>query len=139
MGLELLTRSMSFRKARKTNSTVASFSARTHMGTEPLLDADAGSATAQAAIDLASRGGGDGQVQNLVLAMPYAVGADNVTFGMRVYGWRKVGNDPDTLLWVAILLADLDCTAGGSVGVGSRQVASTERFADTISLVDGVT
>ena len=138
MGHALLTQSMSFRKARKTNSTVASFSARAHLGTEPLLDTDAGSATAQVAIDRNGRGGVDGLVQNLLMVMPYAVGADNVTFGCRVYGWRKIGNDPNTLLWVAILLADLDCTAGASVGVAGRQVVATERFADTITLVDGV-
>lgn len=126
------TLSTGFRKARSVNQTSASFVSKVPTGTEP--KGDAGTATGASVTGLAT----DGAVsQNGALVMPYAIGADNVTFSMRVFGWRLIGSDPTTLLWMPCLLVELACTASAFVGVATRLVLNTERFADTIALTTG--
>jgi hypothetical protein len=131
--LETLT--AGFRKARSVNQTSATFVSKVPTGTEPA--GDAGTATGASVFDIAPTGASGGAGPNAVLVMPYAVGADNTTFSVRAIGWRLIGSDPATLLWVPTLLVELACTASAVVGVAGRAVVATERFADTITLTTG--
>jgi len=76
----------------------------------------------------------------LTLALaPYGTGADNSTLDLRVIGWRKLINptDESTALWIPSVLAQVSCVLGASVGVASRVVIATERFADTFTVTAG--
>lgn len=121
-----------FRKARSVNQTSTSFVSKVPVNAQPA--ADSGSATASAAIDLANNGI---ITQNSVLICPYALASNNDTFSVRVIGWRRIGTEPTSWLWVPVLLAEIACTCGTSVGVAGMQVLNTEAFADTITLTAG--
>lgn len=80
----------------------------------------------------------DGNIQqNGLLVMPFAIGADNETFSMRLIQWRYIGSGPQAYsrLWVPTVLAEFACTLCAAVGVASSPVLNTERFCDTITLV----
>ena len=137
----LFTQATSWRKARVLNGTATSLPAKVALphASEPALDTAAGSATAQVAKDLTSRGGADGQVQNSLLVQPYAVGNENAAFKVQVWGWRKLGNAHETLIWLPTLLAQLACTTSAFVGLATKELLATERFADTITIEEGHT
>lgn len=125
------------KRARITNYATNGFPTYGAQGTRPNTTDDS-SATGQEAIELTQDNGGS--CPNWVILVPFAVGADDVTFSMRVLGWERtvglVGKEvADTDLWVPSNLGEFLCTAGTSVGVAGRYVADTERFADTITLV----
>ncbi len=127
------TQGMPFRKARSVNATDSSFPAKAMTETEP--KGDAGTATGASIIDLCTEGA---IAQNGMVVMPYALGADNDTFNLRVYGWRKVGTENTTRnLWRPCLLVEVACTISADVGVAGCIVLNTERFADTIALTTG--
>jgi hypothetical protein len=69
--------------------------------------------------------------------MPFAIGAAGVTFSIRVMGFKQIGTDPNTLLWVPLELYEADCIAGTDHGLAGAQVLDTEFFASTITLVFG--
>jgi hypothetical protein len=121
-----------FSKARVVNQTSASYVSKVPTNTEPAAD-NGTSATGSAAIN---NGGGDSTRtgQNSLVVLPYGIGADDVTFNMQVIGWRVIGSQPISLLWVPSVLIDVACTAGTSTGVAGMQVLNTERFADTITV-----
>ncbi len=121
-----------FQKARSVNQTSANYESRIATGTEPA--GDAGTATGQSVIDL--RVGGITAYAG-ILIIPYATGADNVTFNMQVLGWKSIATNGTTALWVPIMLADLALTASAMVGVAGKAVVNTERFADTIVTTKG--
>lgn len=136
MLLETLTRTWT--KARSVNQTSSSFVSKVPTTTEPL--GDAGTATGACVFDLGLVPGG--VVQNSLLLMPYAIGADNVTFSVRVFGWRRAGpasaDGSGTLpLWIPTLMCELACTASAFVGVAGAYVLNTGRFADTLTLTTG--
>jgi hypothetical protein len=56
---------------------------------------------------------------------------------VRLIGWRKLGSDPATQLWIPVVLAELACTACAVTGVAGKLIVATERFCDTITLVTG--
>ena len=79
-----------------------------------------------------------------VLLLPYADGSVGSSFSLRLYGWRNVGPDPNTWVWVPMLLVELSCTtciaAGPVPPFGTLSVASildSERFCDTLAVVNG--
>lgn len=120
------TYSMPFRNARSTNATDTAFPSRVPTGTEP---------TGDGVIDLVH--GEQGCVRNRALIVAYGTDAADETFAMRVIGWRRLGNDPETLLWVPVTLTEITCTLGASTGVAGREVVATEFFADTMAFVAG--
>lgn len=139
MGVDvsLMTQASNFKKGRRTNATASSFASRVPQAAEPALDTAAGSATAQVAVDVLARGGADGLVQNRLLLVFFGTGNEDTTFAARVLGWRRLGTDDETDLWVPVELAEVACTLSATVGVAGTGVVATERFADTITLVAG--
>ena len=118
--------SMPFRKAMATNASDSAFPSKIPTGTEPSADG---------VITLGENAGS--VVQNGVLIVPYATAGDNDTFSLRVIGWRRLGDQVGTLLWIPVVLCEIACTASATVGVAGRLVVATERFVDTITLVTG--
>lgn len=130
----LETLSEPFKKARLTNQTSNGYVSKVPTATEPTGDAN--TATGSAVIDLTRPEGG--VVQNSILAVFYGVGSNDNTFSCRVIGWRKVGTDPNSLVWVPVVLVEYAVTLSSTpVGILSRDISSTEIFADTISLTTG--
>lgn len=131
----LETMSMAFRKARSVNQTSSSYVSKVPTQTEP--SGDAGSATGASIIDLTSK---DGIIaQNALLVVPFGAGSDGNTFNFRVIGWRYIGTNPQTRLWVPVNLLELACTLSAVVGVAGMEVTNSERFVDTISVTKGST
>lgn len=128
----LETLAMSFRKARATDSTDSSYPSKIPTQTEP---------SGGGVIDLVARigsGGGSIIAQNAALIVPYATGADNGTFAIRVIGWRCIGEaDRTTMLWIPVELVELACTMGQSAGVIGCTITNAQLFADTIALTLG--
>lgn len=114
-----------FFKAKATNATDTSFPSRIPTNTEPVDDG------------VVTFGWPGAMTSNSCLVIPYGTGDDNDVFAMRVIGWRVIGNNPRTRLWVPYLLAELTCTMGTAVGVAGMEVVATERFCDTLAIVTG--
>jgi hypothetical protein len=134
-----------FRKARSTNKT-GNWTALAPQFARPETT-DPATATGRVAIDLVHGAASGGQrlqmvsgkaVQNLIYFQPYAVGADNTTASARVYGWCWVGDTDSTRMWIPVLLCEVDYTVGALAGVASKEFLDTERLADTVTLVQGV-
>lgn len=115
-----------FKKALATDSADASFAARIPKIAEP---------SGNGIIDLGSYLGGSGQ--NAIVAIPYATSGDDDTMSMRVWGWRKVGGEPGTAIWIPVLLFEIAVTMGATVGVVGTDIPATSRFADVITLTFG--
>lgn len=142
------TLSSPFRKARSVNQTSATFVQPLPTGTEPR--GDAGTATGDSIFQLGPDAcytengvlrtlpSAAGQSQNGVIIVPYGVATDNQTFSFRVIGWRVIGTNPSTWLWIPVVLGEFLCTADSTlVGVAGKEVVATELFCDTITLVTG--
>lgn len=146
----LMTASGNWKKARRTNATDSSFPARIPTVTRPL---DGLSLAAGASVqDVILTAGGwaglkapvpGGAAQNMIALMPYAVGSDNGTFNMRLYGWSVVDvidNDSSKNLYAPTLLAEFACTLSGTFpGLANTPVVATELFCDTMTLTFGNT
>lgn len=134
----LETLSTKFRKAHSVNATNSSFPAKIILAAEPT--GDAGTATGASVLDFLLGGPMEGAVQNQLLVMPYSTGSNNDTYSVRVYGWRRLGDNPNTWIWRPCLLTELACTASSTeVGLAGRAVVATEMFADTITITTGPT
>ncbi len=79
-----------------------------------------------------------------LFVQPYANGDAGSLFWMRLWGWRPIGNDPSTFVWVNHLLVELACKTGEIPGPSNdsdlktnRTLLKTERLCDTIGLVRG--
>lgn len=129
----VLTQSQRFRKARSVNATNTSFPSKIPTKTQP--SGDAGTATGASVIDLMDPLVVSGLSQNSVMVVPYGTGDDDDEFAMRVIGWRRLGSDPETDLWVPYKLCELTCTMSTAVGVAGTGVVAAERFCDTLSVV----
>ena len=75
-----------------------------------------------------------------IIIQPYGTGADNATFNMKVYGWRRTvtQNAPGTKsLWVASLYGSFtSLTLSAALpGVAGTDLAATKLFVDTITQV----
>jgi hypothetical protein len=128
----LETISQPFARCRTVNATDASFPSKIPTGTEPT-----GTGSTATGASVLNLGYGGRLTQNQVLLVPYGIGDDNDVFNLRVIGWRVVGNDSQTWLWVPVILAQFVCTMSTQVGVAGRDVLNTERFCDTITLTTG--
>jgi hypothetical protein len=140
MGL-LATLTSNWVRARVTNTTDNGFPSRVATPTEPSgLGDSAAQATASAVFDIANGLPGMSEY-NRMMVKPFAAGADNVTFSVRVIAWNlTLGRDgslsPTLKCWTPQVMAEVACTASTDVGTGSRAVASTDRFADTLSITN---
>lgn len=114
-----------FRKALATSSTDAAYSSRVPQSAEP---------TGAGVIDLS---GTQVAVPNAIMLCPYATCSSNDTYGMRLFGWRKAILEPSSLLWIPVLLLEVNLTAGLSSGVTGGLVGAAELFADTVNLSFG--
>jgi hypothetical protein len=105
-----------FAKVRSANSTDATFAARPPTVTQPA---------------------GDGVIawagKDSLLLLTYGAGADNSTVDVRVLGWQQIAG-----LWVPAFLCQATFTLSAIVGVAGQAVLNTERFADTVSITNGI-
>lgn len=106
------------------NSTEAAWASRLPTAIEP-----AGGGVIPTAPD-------GGICQNSLFLVPIAVGNDNDTYSVRVWGWRKVGTGR-TSIWIPYLLCELLVTSSAITGVAGSEVLATERFPDTIAVTSG--
>lgn len=77
---------------------------------------------------------------NTVLIKPYAVGADNVTGGIRVYGCRPITSQVggvQVTSYTHTLFFEGTFQASTCVGVSGGVVGASERYADTIARTFG--
>ena len=73
-----------------------------------------------------------------LLLVPFGVGAPGSKFRIRVHSWRHVGGSTAAnVLWIPLLLAELEVTLGTQRGLSNKVVNEAESFADTIRLVAG--
>ncbi len=114
-------------KARTTNSTDTNFPSKVDTLTRP-----SGGGVVEV-----NRGGGGGVVPNVCRARPYALGANNDTFNMRVIGWDKLQVSQGVFQYTPQVLVEFACTCGNITGVAGGYVLNTEFWADTISLTYG--
>jgi hypothetical protein len=150
----LQTLSKYFTRARRTNTTDNGFPTRqgvlagvsaAGVVTEPTGIGDAAAQTTSAVFDLTDPAEG-GLAENLVIICPFAVGADNNTFSVRVIGWRiaydrqkphgKYPPEVSDAVWIPVLLCEVLCTVSANAhGAAGGVVLATELFADTIAVV----
>ncbi len=133
--MKIETLSTPFRKARLVNESSNGYRTIIPTITEP--KGDAASATGASIIEL---GTGGSETQNAILVVPYAIGNDDVTFSVRVIGWRLIPRDSiGPGLWIPVTLGEFSCTASTAVGIASYTILSSERFADIITVTKGST
>lgn len=87
-------------------------------------------------IDL-SAGGGGGEIPGYLELWPFALGADNDTFSLRVMGWTRLlpGLADGRNQWTSFLIAEFTAIASAAVGLAGGVILATERYADTMTVV----
>ena len=113
------------------NSTDATFPSKIPTATEPTGTGVIEMATPNSII-----------TSNGIRVMPYGTGAENTTFSLRVIGWSKIDANPfdiNKTLWIPVVLCELLCTLSTVVGVATKCIVATERFADTLAVTTGST
>ncbi len=68
----------------------------------------------------------------------FGAGADDTTFDAKVIGWRRAGDNDLTAIWTTVHIADVSVILSTLVGIAGKYVIETDRFADTVTLNDGV-
>lgn len=96
--------------------------------------------------------GVEGFTWNRIEFTPFAVGGGpGAWFWVRVTGWRRLGHDPQTLVWQGRVLAEFLCVAGGIPGparlkggtsydrskVTARLIDDTDFMCDSVTLYRG--
>lgn len=125
------------KRVRQVNYTTNGYPTRIPTLTKPTI-ADTGSATAQVAYEATGPDGG-GRIANGIKLLPFGVGANNVTFSLRVIGWEftidSIGSSLTVPVWVPVPLIEVACTVSSTpVGVASGYLTATDAFADTIAI-----
>lgn len=126
----VVTQARPLRRALSTNSSASSFTAHAATITEP---------TGDGVLAMGGAAGGPfgGTIPERAILYPIGLGADNDAFTMRVLGWRRIrGTTTDITLWVPSLMGEFTCTMCAAVGVAGSPVLNTERFIDTVSIVN---
>ena len=111
-------------RALATNSSSSSFPSKVPTITEPVNDG---------VINL--RDGSGVESPQWMTVLPYGVSSNDDAFSVRVIGWRRVGGDPSSLLWVPTILCEMACTMGTSSGATGGYLDTTALFCDTITVV----
>lgn len=121
------------KKAFGTSPTSASYTAKAPTTTKPTT---AATSLTSGFHDI-SEDGASRIVQSFIGIIPYATAANNVTFNMRVWGWKRWATSSANAPWLYIprLLLDVACTAGNIAGTSSLDTNSF--LADTITLTLG--
>lgn len=128
MNAILKTQAGVYRKARSSNATDSAFASKVPTSTKP---------SGTGVITLMTNVPGQ-PIPNLIEVCAYAVANNNDTFNFRVIGWKQLGSDPNTSLWVPRTLAEIACTVGtAAVAASGKDLLTTELFADTMSLTVG--
>jgi hypothetical protein len=123
-----------WQKARDVNQTSNGYVAKDPTATEPTGTGT--TATNASVINTAPNGVAS---YNAILLIPYGAGADDATFSVRVIGWKSIGGNGTTGLWIPFVLAELAVTLCTAVGVSAKIIVDTERFADTLVATKGNT
>lgn len=113
------------RKLLTSNTTAASFTQRVPTATKPATTSNA------LIVDFEAQSQGTLHT-NVLLLLPYATAADDVTFSVRVLGWNK-NLDDDPVKWIPRELAQFACTAGNIA-----QGAANTFLIDTVTVTHGV-
>ena len=93
-----------FKSVLSTNSTATSFTAKTPTTTKPSGDA---------VLDLFNIGHSLGEhIPEELVLIPYGTDANDETFDMRVWGWSRDVTDPNDVIWIPVLIIELNCTLG---------------------------
>jgi hypothetical protein len=85
-------------------------------------------------------GRGGSHAPNSVFVKPFGVGADTTTFLMALFAIDRIINKTGTHIpdqWTYTLLASFTCTNSTPVGLANGIVVATERYCDTIAVIDG--
>lgn len=74
-----------------------------------------------------------GDLPKRVLIQPISVGANDDTYTLNVYGWRRIGRG-NGQSFHPILLGGFACTAGAKTGIAGADVDNLHFYADTITM-----
>lgn len=124
-----------FQKARRLSSADTTFPSRVPTVTEPMSAATA-TTTSQEVIEFVQGQGGNGPIPFAMFVMPFGLGAALDAFAVRCIGWKRIGSDPNLTLWVPFILGTFGTVLGTTTGVAGAPVINTEKFADTITIVN---
>lgn len=73
---------------------------------------------------------------NLAKLVFFGAGNENAQFYANIYGFAPVNGGTNTQ-WVPTLIARLLCTLSAVVGQSGQLITDTDRFCDSISLIEG--
>lgn len=128
------TDALPFVKARSVNQESSTFVAKVPTGTEPRGDAN--NTTGSSIIELSPGENSLGGIAaNGAVIVPFGNESNNTTFSMRIIGWRRIGANPQTALWIPVTLAEVVCTMANIAGQDGREIRDLDLFVDTIALV----
>lgn len=119
-----------FMRVRGVNSNSAAFPARAPSKTGPVQ----GLGAADAVLIRISTEGGGGEAPGGLMLVFFGTGADNDAFDVKVIGYHRVGSG-DWSMVVPFTLASLRVTLGQAQGISGGEVDSSQRMADTISIL----
>ena len=114
-----------FKKARTTNATATSFTAKIPKATEP------SGAGIFNLLDQANGLGGGFFVPKYLQLIPFGTDGNNDTFDMRLYGWNKLEG---AAVWIPQLLIDVSVVLGDIAGT---VIAADNFMADSLTVNDG--
>lgn len=123
-----------FRKWLSTNSTSNAYALPAVAETNP---------ASLGAIGMSLPGGMGKSLGNSLILAPFGTDAADETFGVRLYGFRRMGPAPSGGVgdpagyWVAIPILAFTATLGTGTGVAGASVTNTDFFADEISAITG--
>lgn len=118
----------SWRRARETNSTATSFTAKTPTATKPSGAGVLDLFTMTPPFGLGSRGPKFCELQ------PFGTDAADETFDLRLWAWTPTSNIANTGLWIPRLLVELNVTLGD---IAATAIAASHFLADTIAIAAG--
>lgn len=73
-----------------------------------------------------------------VILWPFATGGNNVTFKVRLTGYRTIRDaDQNESIFFAYIVAELACVCGNYPGIAGTSLLGTEFLADTLTLTFG--
>ncbi len=130
------------RRALAVNSTATSFASKIPTVTKPFADGLIAVANGEDTLDL----------------FPFGAGADDITFDIRVTGWRRtvpssseyrigVGAKSAFLdsnganagvLWLPTPIVEASCVCSAIIGIAGAVAINTDRFVDAITITKGV-
>lgn len=74
----------------------------------------------------------EGPITPSICVVPFAEGDPGGQFWLRLWGWRRLGKDPNTEIWIPLLLSQMLCVLGTQMGFKNREITQRERFVSQI-------